>query len=171
LPVKLHAEQLSPSGGAALAARYAALSADHLEYATPSDVAALAAAGTVAVVLPGAFYYLRESKLPPIAELRASGVRIALATDNNPGTSPLLSPLLAMNLACTLFRLTTDEALRGFTTHAAAALGLAQTIGTLEPGRKADFTIWDVDHPAQLVAGIGVNPGATVVVAGRTQED
>ena len=132
---------------------------------------ALAAAGTVAVILPGAFYYLRETKVPPIAALRELGVPLALATDSNPGTSPLTSPLLAMNLACTLFGLTPDEALRGFTVHGARALGLSESIGTLAPGRKADFTVWNADHPAQLVAGIGANPGATVVVAGRTQED
>ncbi len=171
LAVKLHADQLTANGGAALAARYGALSADHLEHATHAELEALAAAGTVAVILPGAFYYLRETKVPPIAALRELGVPMALATDSNPGTSPLTSPLLAMNLACTLFGLTPDEALRGFTVHGARALGLSATIGTLAPGRKADFTVWDADHPAQLVAGIGANPGATVVVAGRTQED
>jgi imidazolonepropionase len=168
---KLHAEQLSANGGAALAARFGALSADHLEHAGAEDVAALAAAGTVAVLLPGAFYYLRETRLPPVGELRARGVPMALGTDSNPGTSPLVSPLLAMNLACTVFGLTPEEALRGFTVNGAAALGLAGTIGTLAPGRKADFTMWDAEHPAQLVAGIGVNPGATVVFAGRTQEE
>jgi imidazolonepropionase len=171
LPVKLHADQLTAGGGAALAARHAALSADHLEHSTRADIEALADAGTTAVVLPGAFYYLRETKAPPLEALRACGVPAALATDCNPGTSPLLSPLLAMNLACTLFRLTPDEALRGFTVNGARALGLAHEIGTLAPGRKADFIVWNVEHPAQLVAGIGVNPGATVVVAGRTEED
>jgi len=171
LPVKLHACQLSANGGGALAARFGALSADHLEHAGADDLDAMAAAGTVAVLLPGAFYYLRERTLPPVAGLRERGVPVALATDCNPGTSPLLSPLLAMNLACTLFGLTPDEALRGFTAHAARALGLADTIGTLVPGLKADFTVWDAEHPAQLVAGIGVNPGASVVVAGRTAEE
>ena len=171
LPVKLHADQLTPYGGAALAARHAALSADHLEHTGREGLAAMAAAGTVAVVLPGAFYYLRETTPPPLATMRELGVPVALATDCNPGTSPLVSPLLTMNLACTLFGLTPDEALRGFTRNAARALGLGAEIGTLEPGRKADFTVWDAEHPAQLAAGIGLNPGATVVVAGRTQED
>jgi imidazolonepropionase len=166
LPVKLHADQLSSCGGAALAASHAALSADHLEYATRAGLEALAAAGTVAVVLPGSFYYLRETKRPPIGALRELGIAIAVGTDCNPGTSPLVSPLLAMNMACTLFGLTPEEALRGCTVHAARALGLGASVGTLAPGRKADFTIWDVEHPVQLVAGIGANPGATVVFGG-----
>ncbi len=171
LPVKLHADQLSPSGGAALAAHFGALSADHLEHAGDADLAALAQAGTVAVVLPGAYYYLRETHAPPIARLRALGIPIAVATDCNPGTSPLVSPLLAMNLACTLFRLTPDEALRGFTSHAARALGLGDSIGTLAPGKKADFVVWEAEHPARLVAAIGVNPGATRFVGGRSTLD
>jgi imidazolonepropionase len=171
LPLKLHAEQMTANGGAKLAARFGALSADHLEHATRADLAALKVAGSVPVLLPGAFYYLRETHAPPIAALRDLKLPFALATDCNPGTSPLVSPLLAMNLACTLWRLTPDEALRGFTEHAARALGLGETLGTLQPGRKADFVVWDVEHPAQLVAGIGANPGATVVVGGRTAEE
>jgi imidazolonepropionase len=171
LPVKLHAEQLSSNGGARVAARFGALSADHLEHATRDDLAALAAAGTVPVLLPGAYYYLRETHAPPLAALRELGLSFALASDCNPGTSPLTSPLLAMNLACTLWRLTPDEAWRGFTRHAARALGLGETIGTLEAGRKADFVVWEAEHPAQLVAAIGANPGATVVTGGRTAEE
>ena len=158
LAVKLHAEQLSALGGAGLAARHGALSADHLEHATVADVAAMAAAGTVAVLLPGAFYFMRETQLPPVAALRAAGVRIALATDCNPGTSPLTSPLLVLNMAATLFRLTVTEALRGLTVNAAQALGLAYTIGTLEPGKACDLAIWSIDDPAELVYRIGFNP-------------
>lgn len=158
LAVKLHAEQLSALGGAGLAARHGALSADHLEHATLADVAAMAAAGTVAVLLPGAFYFMRETQLPPVAALRAAGVRIALATDCNPGTSPLTSPLLVLNMAATLFRLTVTEALRGLTVNAAHALGLADTIGTLEPGKACDLAIWSIDDPAELVYRIGFNP-------------
>lgn len=158
LPVRLHAEQLSPLGGAALAARHGALSADHLEHATEADVAAMAAAGTVAVLLPGAFYFMRETKLPPIAALRAAGVPIALATDCNPGTSPLTSPLLVLNMAAMLFRLTVAEALRGITVNAARALGLHHAIGTLEPGKACDLAIWSIDDPAELVYRIGFNP-------------
>ena len=158
LAVKLHAEQLSALGGAGLAARHGALSADHLEHATVADVAAMAAAGTVAVLLPGAFYFMRETQLPPVAALRAAGVRIALATDCNPGTSPLTSPLLVLNMAATLFRLTVTEALRGLTVNAAHALGLADTIGTLEPGKACDLAIWSIDDPAELVYRIGFNP-------------
>jgi imidazolonepropionase len=157
LRVKLHAEQLSDLGGAKLAARYGALSADHLEYLKPEDVSALAKAGTTAVLLPGAFYYLRETKLPPIAALRAAGVPMAIATDCNPGTSPMTSLLLAMNMGCTLFRLTPEEALAGVTSHAAKALGLHDS-GTLKPGKRADFCVWRADHPATLACGIGVNP-------------
>jgi imidazolonepropionase len=158
LPVKLHAEQLSALGGASLAARHGALSADHLEYATDEDVAAMARAGTVAVLLPGAYYFMRETKQPPVAALRIAGVPIAIATDCNPGTSPLTSPLLAMNMAATCFRLTVDEALRGMTINAARALGLADRIGSLEAGKACDLAIWDVDDPAELVYRIGFNP-------------
>ena len=137
--MKLHADQLSDLGGAALAARFKALSADHLEYTSDAGVAAMAKAGTVAVLLPGAFYFLREKQLPPIAQLRAAGVPIALATDSNPGSSPVTSLLLMLNMACTLFRLTPEEALAGVTRHAATALGLSASHGTLEVGKTADF--------------------------------
>ncbi|HWD23277.1 MAG TPA: imidazolonepropionase [Burkholderiales bacterium] len=158
LRVKLHADQLSDLGGAALAARHAALSADHLEYSSEQGIEAMARAGTVAVLLPGAFYFLRESRMPPIEALRRHGVPIALATDHNPGSSPLSSPLLAMNLACTLFRLTPEEALAGFTRNAARALGIEPTHGTLAPGKTADFALWEVDSPAELAYAIGANP-------------
>jgi imidazolonepropionase len=158
LPVKLHAEQLSNLGGAALAARYGALSADHLEYIDEAGVRAMAAAGTVAVLLPGAFYFLRDTQTPPIAILRRHGVRMALATDSNPGTSPLTSLLLAMNMGATLFRLTVDECLAGVTREAARALGLADETGTLEAGKWADLAIWDVESPAELVYRMGFNP-------------
>ena len=159
LPVKLHAEQLSNLGGAALAARYGALSADHLECLDAAGVAALAAAGTVAVLLPGAFYTLREDRLPPVAQLRAQQVPMAIATDCNPGSSPLASMLLAMNMACTLFRLTPEEALAGATRHAAAALGLSDC-GQLAAGKRADLAIWNCAHPAELAYRIGFNPRA-----------
>jgi imidazolonepropionase len=158
LPVKLHADQLSDLGGAALAAKYGALSADHLEYSSEEGVEALARAGTVAVVLPGAFYFLREAHPPPIAALRQNGVPLALATDHNPGSSPLSSPLLAMNMACTLFRLRPDEALAGFTLNAARALGMQETHGTLEAGKVADFALWEIDSPAELAYAIGAAP-------------
>lgn len=154
LPVKLHAEQLSDQGGAALAAGFGALSCDHLEWLSDAGVAALHLAGTVAVLLPGAFYFLRETKLPPIEALRAAGVPIAIATDHNPGSSPLLSLPLAMNMACTLFRLTPLEAWQGTTVHAARALGLADR-GRLAPGQRADLAVWDLEHPRQLVYGFG----------------
>ncbi len=157
LPVKLHAEQLSHMGGTALAAQFGALSADHVEYATEADARALAAAGTVAVLLPGAFYAIRETQMPPIKAFRAHGVPMALATDCNPGSSPLTSLLLAMNMACTLFRLTPDEALRGVTTHAARALGLRDT-GAIAPGLRADLAVWNVETPAELAYRIGFNP-------------
>lgn len=157
LPVKLHAEQLSNQGGARLAAKYGALSADHLEYLAPEDAAAMAKAGTVAVLLPGAYYYLREDQPPPVAALRSTGVNMAVATDCNPGTSPMTSPLLATNMACTLFGLTAEEALAGVTRNAAAALGL-DDCGTIEPGKRADLAIWDARRPAELVAPIGQNP-------------
>jgi len=157
LPVKLHAEQLSNQHGAALAARYGALSADHLEYLDDAGIIAMAASGTVATLLPGAFYFTRETKLPPVAALRQAGVPIAVATDCNPGTSPLTSLLLAMNLAATCFRLTVPECLAGVTRHAARALGLSD-IGVLKPGAWADLALWDVEQPAELVYRIGSNP-------------
>ncbi|HVV34791.1 MAG TPA: imidazolonepropionase [Vitreimonas sp.] len=155
LDVKLHAEQLSNQQGAALAARYQALSADHLEYLDDAGVAAMAKAGTVAVLLPGAFYFLRETKLPPIDKLRAAGVHMAVAGDCNPGTSPMTSPLMALNMACTLFRLTPEEALAGMTREAARALGLHDEIGTLEVGKAADLAIWNIKHPAELSYWLG----------------
>lgn len=158
LPVKLHAEQLSNLGGAALAARFGALSADHLEYLDGAGVAAMAAAGTVATLLPGAYYFTRETTLPPVPALRAAGVPIALATDCNPGTSPLTSLLLAMNMGATLFRLTVEECLLGVTRNAARALGMAGSVGTLEPGKRCDLAIWDVEHPAELVYRMGARP-------------
>ncbi|WP_343547703.1 imidazolonepropionase [Ralstonia sp.] len=166
LPVKLHAEQLSDQGGAALVARYGGLSADHLECLTEAGIAAMAQAGTVAVLLPGAFYCLRETRLPPMAALRAAGVPMAVSTDCNPGTSPLSSLLLAMNMACTLFRLTPLEALTGATRHAAAALGLSGTCGVLAPGCAADFALWRIDRPADLAYAMGLNPCVGVVKDG-----
>lgn len=157
LPVKLHAEQLSHSGGVELAARYAALSADHVEYATATDAAALAQAGTVAVLLPGAFYTLRQEQAPPVTAFRAANVPMAVATDWNPGSSPLGSLLLAMNMACTLFGLTPAEALAGVTRHAAQALGL-RDCGAIAPGFRADLAIWDLSDPAELGYRIGGNP-------------
>jgi imidazolonepropionase len=168
LPVKLHADQLSDSGGAALAARFRALSADHIEYSSESGIAAMAREGTVAVLLPGAYYFLRETKLPPIDLLRKKGVPIALATDHNPGSSPVSSPLLILNMACTLFRLTPEEALAGMTRHAAQALGLQKTHGTLEPGKAADLALWDIGSPAELAYALGANPCVGRVRAGRT---
>jgi imidazolonepropionase len=169
LPVKLHAEQLSDQQGAALTARYQGLSADHLEYLSQQGIAAMASAGTVAVLLPGAFYFLRETQLPPVAALRAAGVPIALATDCNPGTSPMTSLLLTMNMACTLFRMTPLEALQGVTCHAAQALGLAQETGKLEVGLSADFAIWDIDRPADLAYFIGGNFLREKVFRGQLQ--
>ena len=166
LPVKLHAEQLSHLGGAALAARHGALSADHLEFATKDDARAMAASGTVAVLLPGAFYTLRETQAPPIGAFRDNGVPMALATDNNPGSSPLGSLLTAMNMGCTLFRLTPEEALAGVTIQAARALGLGDR-GQLAPGQRADLAIWDVAEPAELSYRIGVNPLYLRVAGGR----
>jgi imidazolonepropionase len=166
LPVKLHAEQLSDQGGAALVARYRGLSADHLEWLGAGGIAAMAAAGTVAVLLPGAFYFLRETRLPPVQALRDAGVPIAVATDCNPGTSPLSSLLTAMNMACTLFRLTPLEALAGATVTAARALGIADDVGSLAPGKVADFALWDIARPADLAYGIGCNPCRMVVNGG-----
>ncbi|QJE00504.1 imidazolonepropionase [Massilia forsythiae] len=165
LPVKLHAEQLSDQGGAALVAQYGGLSADHLEYLSPEGVAAMARAGTVAVLLPGAYYFLREQRMPPLDALRRAGVPLAVATDCNPGTSPLTSLLLAMNLACTLWRLTPLEALLGCTAHAARALGRSD-IGTLEPGKRADLALWDIARPADLAYAIGARPCRAVVNGG-----
>ncbi|MDO1583567.1 imidazolonepropionase [Rhizobium oryzicola] len=167
LPVKLHAEQLSDLKGAKLAASYGALSADHLEYLADEDAAALAAAGTVAVLLPGAFYTLREKQLPPVKALREAGASIALATDSNPGTSPLTSLLLTMNMGATLFGLTVEECLAGVTREAAKALGLQAETGTLEVGKAADFTLWNIESPAELVYRIGFNPLAQRVWNGR----
>ena len=157
LPVKLHAEQLSNSGGAKLAASYGALSADHIEYLDEDGVKAMVDAGTIAVILPGAFYTLRETQAPPIDLLRKHGVPMALATDINPGSSPLHSLLLALNMGCTLFRLTPEEALRGVTINAALALGLSDT-GLIKKGMRADLVVWDVKHPAELAYRIGFNP-------------
>ena len=157
LPVKLHAEQLSNLGGARLAARYGALSADHLEYADETDAKAMSEAGAVAVLLPGAFYTLRETQSPPIEAFRKHGVPMAVATDCNPGSSPLASILLAMNMACTLFRMTPAEALAGVTVNASGALGLGDT-GSIVPGKRADLAIWNVAHPAELAYRIGFNP-------------
>jgi imidazolonepropionase len=165
LPVKLHAEQLSDQGGAALVARYGGLSADHLEWLSAEGVAAMARAGTVAVLLPGAYYFLRETRMPPLAQLRGAGVPLAVATDCNPGTSPMTSLLLAMNMACTLWRLTPLEALRGVTVNAARALGRTD-VGTLDAGKRADFALWDIAHPADLAYAIGANPCRGVVRAG-----
>ncbi len=158
LPVKLHADQLSNSGGAALAASFGALSADHCEYTDSAGAEAMARAGTVAVLLPGAFYFLRETQRPPVEAFRAAGTRMALATDCNPGSSPLTSLLLTMNMAATFFRMTVAECLAGVTREAARALGLQSEVGTLEIGKKADFAIWSISEPAELVYRIGFNP-------------
>ncbi len=158
LPVKLHADQLSNLHGAALAAGFGALSADHLEHTDDAGLAAMAKAGTVATLLPGAFYFVRETRKPPIEGLRAAGVPMALATDSNPGTSPLTSLLLTMNMAATLWRMTVEECLAGVTRNAAAALGLLHDTGTLEAGKACDLAIWDIERPAELVYRIGFNP-------------
>ena len=167
LPVKLHAEQLSHLGGTRLAAQYGALSADHVEYATEDDARALAASSTVAVLLPGAFYTLRETQAPPVAAFRAHGVPMALASDCNPGSSPLTSLLLTLNMACTLFRLTPAEALDGITRHAARALGLGDC-GRIAPGLRADLAVWDAECPAELCYRIGFNPLHARIFEGRT---
>lgn len=167
LPVKLHADQLSDGGGAALAAKYEALSADHLEHANDSGIAAMASAGTVAVLLPGAFYFLRETKRPPLETFRRHGVPMAIATDSNPGSSPALSLLLMANMACTLFAMTVEEALAGMTRNAAQALGMGATHGTLEVGKVADFAVWAVSEPAELAYAIGANPCVQVVRGGQ----
>ncbi len=158
LQVKLHAEQLSNQNGAALAARFGALSADHLEHLDEDGVKAMAAAGTTAVLLPGAYYFMRETRLPPLAQLREAGVPLALATDCNPGTSPLTSPLLVLNMAATLFRMTVPECLLGLTREAARAIGHLHEIGTLEAGKRCDLAVWQVDRLAELVYRIGANP-------------
>jgi imidazolonepropionase len=168
LPVKLHAEQLSDSGGAAMAAGFAATSCDHLEWLSEQGAAAMAAAGTVAVLLPGAFYFLRETKLPPVELLRRHGVPIAISTDSNPGSSPCSSLLLMLNMACTLFRLTPEEALAGVTRHAAQALGLSDR-GVLAPGMRADFVLWDVQRPAQLAYALGANPAIQTIFNGEAR--
>ncbi len=165
LPVKLHAEQLSDMGGAALAAEFGALSCEHLEHLSAAGIAAMADAGSVAVLLPGAYYFLRETQAPPVAALRAAGVPIAIATDHNPGSSPTLSPLLMLSMACTLFRLTPEEALRGMTVNGARALGLVDR-GRLAAGQRADFAVWSVDHPNELAYWFGSNPCRRVVAAG-----
>lgn len=167
LAVKLHAEQLSNQHGAALAARFNALSADHLEHLDDAGVAAMAASGTVAVLLPGAFYFLRETKLPPIEAMRAAGVRMAVASDCNPGTSPMTSPLAALNMACTFFRLTPEEALAGITREGARALGMLDDAGTLEVGKHCDLAIWDVGSPAELSYWLGAPLMRERVVGGQ----
>lgn len=167
VPVKLHAEQLSSLHGSSLAARYQALSADHLEFMTEDDARAMAQAGTVAVLLPGAFYFLRETQLPPLDALRRHGVKIALASDLNPGTSPGLSLRLMLNMGCTLFRLTPEEALAGVTLHAAAALGLGDSHGSLEVGKVADFVAWHIERPADLAYWLGGDLPKRVVRKGH----
>ncbi len=166
LPVKLHAEQLSNQHGAALAAEYGALSCDHLEHLDAAGIAAMRASGTVAMLLPGAFYFLRETKLPPIDELRSAAVPIAIATDHNPGSSPALSLLLMLNMACTLFRLTPEEAFAGITVNAARALGLSDR-GRLTPGLRADLAVWDAEHPRELAYRFGANACRQRIFEGR----
>ncbi len=167
LPVKLHADQLSDGGGAALAAQFGALSADHLEFSAEEGVAAMAKAGTTAVLLPGAFYFLREERLPPIEDMRRHKLPMAIASDCNPGSSPALSLLLMLNLACTLFRFTPEEALAGVTRAAASALGLGRDRGRLLPGLRADFALWDIGEPAELAYWMGANPCVGTVKDGR----
>jgi imidazolonepropionase len=167
LPVKLHADQLTNSHGAKLAAEFGALSADHLEYTDEKGVAAMASAGTVAVLLPGAFYVLREKQMPPVDAFRRQRVPMAIATDSNPGTSPITSLLLIMNMAATLFRLSVEEAIAGVTREAARALGRLSEIGTLEPGKWCNLAIWNIERPAPLVYRIGFNPLYTRVWRGK----
>lgn len=167
LPVKLHADQLSNLHGARLAAAHGALSADHLEHTDEDGAAAMARAGTVAVLLPGAFYFIRETKTPPVALFRRHGVPMAVATDCNPGTSPLTSLLLAMNMAATLFRMTVEECLAGVTREAARALGRHDTVGTLAPGKRADLAIWSIERPVELVYRMGFNPLHARIKGGR----
>ncbi|MBN9120490.1 MAG: imidazolonepropionase [Planctomycetes bacterium] len=171
LVVKGHVEQLSNSGGAALVARCGGWSADHLEHLDSAGVEAMAKAGTVAVLLPGAFYFLREKQKPPVDALRAAGVPVAVASDLNPGTSPFASLRLAMNMACVLYGLTPEEALAGATREAAKALGRADRLGTLAPGKRADFLLWDVSHPAEIVCQLGINPLARRVFRGNKADD
>jgi len=166
LPVKLHAEQLSDQGGAALAAEFGALSCDHLEWLSDAGIAAMRQAGTVAMLLPGAYYFLRETKLPPVEALRAAGVPVAIASDHNPGSSPGLSMPLMLNMACTFFRLTPLEAWRGATVHAARALGLADR-GILQAGHRADLAVWALEHPRQLAYGFGHDPCRATIVGGH----
>jgi imidazolonepropionase len=166
LPVKAHVEQLSNMGGAVMTAKRQALSVDHIEFLAEQDVPTIAQNNTVAVLLPGAFYVLRETKLPPIDALRANGVSMAIATDANPGSSPVHSLLLIMNMACTLFRLTPAEALRGVTINAAKALGLDKELGSLSVGKQADLVLWDIDKPAMLSYQIGLNPCAAIMRSG-----
>ena len=166
LPVKLHADQRTDTGGAALAAKYGALSADHIEYSNEAGIAAMAAAGTVGVLLPGAYYFLREDHLPDIAAMRRHGLDMALATDSNPGSSPLVSILLALNFGCTIFRLTPEEALAGITRNGAKALGMGATHGTIEVGKVADLVLWKVDAPAELAYAMGGNPCLRVLKSG-----
>lgn len=166
LQVKLHADQLSDSGGAALAAKYDALSADHLEYTSEAGIKAMAKSNTVAVLLPGAFYTLGETRLPPVDLLRKYNVPIAIASDSNPGSSPVLSLRLMCNMACTLFKLSPEEAIKGVTVAAAAALGLEDKIGSLQVGKKADFALWDINHPAELAYAVGGNLCKSVIKEG-----
>ena len=166
LPVKLHADQRTDTGGAGLAAKYGALSADHIEYSNEAGIAAMAAAGTVGVLLPGAYYFLREDHLPDIAAMRRHGLDMALATDSNPGSSPLVSILLALNFGCTIFRLTPEEALAGITRNGAKALGMGVTHGTIEVGKVADLVLWKVDAPAELAYAMGANPCLRVLKSG-----
>lgn len=171
IPVKLHAEQLSDMGGSALAARYGALSCDHIEHLSPEGIAAMRQSGTVAVLLPGAYYTLRDTQLPPISRLRAAGVPMAVSTDHNPGTSPCLSLLLMANMACTLFRLTVPEALAGITMHAARALRLQATHGLIAAGRPANLVLWPVAEAAELAYWLGHKPACTIVRQGRVVRD
>ena len=171
LPVKLHAEQLSNQGGAKLAAEFGALSADHLEYLDEDGVKAMAAAGTVAVLLPGAFYYLKETQKPPVELFRKHGVPMALATDCNPGSAPIVSPHLILNMACTLFSFTPEEALDGMTRVGAMALGLGSKVGTLELGKSADMAIWSINHPAELSYWVGKNYTPVKTFKGVVQND
>lgn len=170
LPVKLHAEQLSSLAGSSLAARYQALSADHLEYATEADAIAMSRAGTVAVLLPGAYYLLRETQCPPVEFFRKHGVPMAIASDANPGTSPALSLRLMINMACTLFHLTPEEALAGVTLHAAQALGLRESHGSLETGKKADFVHWPLSRPAELAYWLGGQLPCTIIFRGEVRQ-
>ena len=166
VPVKLHADQRTDFGGAALAAKYGALSADHIEYSSEAGIAAMAAAGTVGVLLPGAYYFLREAHMPDIGAMRQHGMDMALATDSNPGSSPLVSILLALNLACTIFRLTPEEALAGVTRNGAKALGMGATHGTIEAGKAADLVFWRIGAPVELAYAMGANPCMKVLKSG-----